>query len=89
MLNPAPASPEALVTDVDILVPNETESQIITGMADCSKEDMMDAMTRMSADLIVVMTLGAEGAFIGRGEEVGVGGRVKCRGDRSHVRRCT
>ena len=55
---------------MDILVPNETESQIITGSELCDSSEMMDLMTRMKPDLVVIMTLGGEGAFIGRGSEV-------------------
>lgn len=70
ILNPAPASTEVLLDNVDIIVPNETESQIITGSELCDSSEMMDKMTQMKAGLVVIMTLGGEGAFVGRGNEV-------------------
>lgn len=76
ILNPAPASPELALEDpsldcVDVLIPNETESQLITGVGNGeSFEKMMDIMTAKHPGQIVIMTCGKKGALIGRGQEV-------------------
>jgi hypothetical protein len=75
-LNPAPASPELTLEDpsfdcVDVLIPNETESQLIAGVRNGeSFETMMDIMTAKHPNQIVIMTCGKKGALIGRGQEV-------------------
>lgn len=87
ILNPAPASSQVLLDNVDIIVPNETESQIITGSDHRNSAEMMDVMTQMKPGLVVIMTLGGEGAFIGRGTEVGIEYVLPFSGNEFPVRR--
>lgn len=76
ILNPAPASSELLLSDpvfecVDYLIPNETESQLITGMTNtASADDMMELLVKSRKHMTVIMTLGGEGAFVGYDEKV-------------------
>ena len=71
MLNPAPAQPlpDALLGLVDVLTPNETETQILTGM---SIDD--DSVERAAAALLArgvgaaVLTLGSRGALLADGK---------------------
>lgn len=76
ILNPAPASSELLLSDpvfecVDYLIPNETESQLITGMSNTvTPDDMMDMLVKSRNHMTVIMTLGGEGAFVGYNEKV-------------------
>lgn len=69
ILNPAPAQkelPEALLKNVDLIAPNETESELITGIPVTDEASM-----RQSAEYYhqlgirgVVITLGSKGSFI-------------------------
>eukprot|EP00949_MAST-11_sp_MAST-11-sp1_P003157 g3157.t1 len=69
IFNPAPARkdlPEELLSECDIIVPNETEAEILTGIAvDCE-----DSADRAAAQLmamgckVVIITLGERGAFV-------------------------
>ncbi len=67
LFNPAPAGPIApeILSDVDVLVPNETEAQILTGMTMRTEADL----SKMAQELLkrgaknVVITLGARGLF--------------------------
>ena len=77
VLNPAPASKELLLTDpvfecVDFLLPNETESQLLTQMPSSSEDAMMDRLLSVQKDMVVIMTLGGSGAFVGMKTGVGV-----------------
>ena len=70
VLNPAPVSKELLLTDpvfecVDFLLPNETESQLLTQLPSSSEDAMMDRLLSVQKDMVVIMTLGGRGAFVG------------------------
>ncbi len=72
VLNPAPArdSPEKLLSFVDILIPNESETEILTGLPVESESQVMAAATRL-LDLgieTVILTLGERGARLFRRE---------------------
>jgi ribokinase len=68
ILNPAPAVPlpQALLRNVSILTPNETEAELLTGIRVNSRK----AATRAAAELhsrgveTVIITLGERGAFV-------------------------
>lgn len=70
VLNPAPgqALPDELLRMVDVLTPNETETQIITGMPVNSVEEAKTAAARLiqSGVSAVVITLGSKGALVAR-----------------------
>ena len=75
MLNPAPASKELLLTDavfncVDFLLPNETESQLLIQKFSENEDELMDGLLSEREDMIVIMTLGGNGAYIGMKKEV-------------------
>lgn len=62
---PAQAVPESLIAKADIVSPNETEAEAMTGMAVTSIEEARNAAVRLRAmgACEVVMKLGARGAF--------------------------
>ena len=72
VLNPAPAQPlpDSLLKYVDILTPNQSETELLSGMKVSSHEEAHRAAevlrTRMIAteNAAVVLTLGAQGALI-------------------------
>lgn len=65
VLNPAPARPlpPALLAQVDVLVPNETEAALLTGLAVGTVEEAVAAGQRLRATTsgVVLVTLGARG----------------------------
>jgi ribokinase len=73
ILNPAPAQPlpDSLLSQVSILTPNETEAELLTGIA------VSDAATAEQSALrllergveTVVITLGSRGAYVASGEQ--------------------
>lgn len=68
ILNPAPAFenvPEKLLTYTDLIVPNESEAEILTGIKITSEQSMLDAAAHLHNLGIesVVITLGSEGVF--------------------------
>lgn len=68
ILNPAPALnevPKSLLKLTDIIIPNETETEILTGIAIQSEEDMHQAADYFHNLGIrtVIITLGSKGAF--------------------------
>ncbi len=69
ILNPAPACPlpSDLLRLVDILTPNESEAQTLTGSADMAEAAHL--LTTRGAGAVVV-TCGAEGALMSRGKGV-------------------
>src|ERR1700676_1738160 len=85
ILNPAPACalPDALLRDVTILTPNETEAEVLTGI----KQSGVPAANRAAEKLrsrgvgTVIITLGERGAFIAdaNGTRIVQGYRVKVR----------
>jgi len=74
VLNPAPAAalPDALIAEVDVLVPNETELALL---ADGPIPDDPDAAAELARTLpvdTVVVTLGAQGAVVVEGSAAAV-----------------
>ncbi len=66
ILNPAPATqiPAELMAQVDILVPNRTEAELLSGApASAGAEEQARAAARIGARAVVV-TLGADGAYV-------------------------
>lgn len=75
ILNPAPAQhlPESLLRLVDVITPNETEAQALTGIEVKTEQDAQKASEILHAYGItrVLITLGAKGVWLseqGRGE---------------------
>ena len=68
ILNPAPARTldEALLHQVSVLTPNETEAAMLTDLAVASKADAERAAQKLAAMGVarVIVTLGARGAFV-------------------------
>jgi ribokinase len=66
ILNPAPAQPlpEAALSTVDIVTPNVTEAQILTGLTTTDPPALIDALRRAGA-ATVILTVGDQGAWIG------------------------
>ncbi|MBM3311452.1 MAG: ribokinase [Candidatus Aminicenantes bacterium] len=68
VLNPAPARPldAVLLRLVDVLTPNETEAEFLTGIAVRSRRDMAEAARRLRqrGPKAVLITLGAKGVFV-------------------------
>ncbi|MBK3495546.1 ribokinase [Viridibacillus sp. YIM B01967] len=75
ILNPAPARdiPNSLLQKVSILTPNETELELLTGIAADSEENLRKACHVMLEKGVnaVVVTLGSKGAFYMTSEESG------------------
>lgn len=71
VLNPAPAKelPEEFYYNVDIIAPNETETQILTGINPKDKDSRLAAIKEFHDRGIryVVLTLGSNGSFISDG----------------------
>ncbi|MCW8333293.1 ribokinase [Vibrio sp. SCSIO 43135] len=75
ILNPAPARelPDNLLKCVDVITPNETEAEVLTGITvndDESAQEAANALHRKGIE-IVLITLGAKGVWLsqnGRGE---------------------
>lgn len=77
ILNPAPAAPlaDALYKQVDVITPNETEAELLTGVRLTDRESLRRAALTLSGKGVsqVIITLGGRGAYIfdgGRGELV-------------------
>jgi len=68
ILNPAPAQPipDSLLADVDILVPNESELELLTGMPVMNADSAERAARRLLAKGVqtVIVTLGSNGALL-------------------------
>ena len=68
ILNPAPASrlPDEILANIDIITPNETEVQHLTGVRIKNEEDAIQAADILHARGVktVIITLGPEGAFL-------------------------
>jgi len=85
ILNPAPARklPHALLRDVTILTPNETEAELLTGIKQTGMPAAIRAAERLRSEgiPIIVLTLGARGALIadGSGTRIIKGFAVKVR----------
>jgi len=78
ILNPAPATPldDELLALVDIITPNETEAESLTGIAVASDEDAARAAEALHAKGIgtVLITLGRRGVWLS--EQSGKGERI-------------
>ncbi|MCD6117797.1 ribokinase [bacterium] len=68
ILNPAPAFPldEDLLRMIDVLTPNETEAEILTGIKVIDESSAKQAadMLRKKGAANVIITMGAQGAFL-------------------------
>jgi len=68
ILNPAPARPlpAALLERVDIITPNETEAELLTGIrvSDAAARSACGAALRGLGAVIAIITLGAAGVFV-------------------------
>ncbi len=68
VLNPAPAQalPEELWSSIDILTPNETEAELLTGVAVVDEKTAESAAAQLRDKGIetVIITLGANGAYV-------------------------
>jgi ribokinase len=68
ILNPAPAQPlpDELLQQVSILTPNETEAELLTGVAVVDDATALQAAEKLLARGVheVILTLGARGAFV-------------------------
>jgi ribokinase len=68
ILNPAPAQDLStrLLSHVDVLTPNESEAELLTGIAIRNGKDAMKAAGKLLAEGVrnVIITMGAQGAFI-------------------------
>jgi ribokinase len=73
ILNPAPAQQlsDSLLADVDILVPNESELQLLTSMPVTDADSAKTAAKTLLAKGVktVIVTLGANGALLVTGEQ--------------------
>lgn len=73
ILNPAPAQPliDELLKTVTLLTPNETETEILTGMTVKSKTDALKAANLLHKKGVeaVIITLGSKGALLSTKEE--------------------
>ena len=73
ILNPAPAQPlpESLLKHVNILIPNETETALLTNMPVGTEEEThaaINALSQLGVDT-VIMTLGERGALLAQNGE--------------------
>lgn len=69
ILNPAPANdsvPETLLNCTDIITPNQSEAEILTGVCVNSEDDAERAATRLHeyGIKIVIITMGSSGAYV-------------------------
>jgi len=73
ILNPAPARPipEETLTRLDYLIPNESETTLLTGIQVADLDSAEEAAERLRDEGVgtVILTLGARGAFLARAEE--------------------
>ncbi|OBQ56825.1 ribokinase [Halodesulfovibrio spirochaetisodalis] len=68
VLNPAPARPlpDSLLANITMITPNETETELLTGVTVTTAEDAQEAAAVFHTKGVkkVVITLGSKGAFI-------------------------
>lgn len=68
ILNPAPAAtlPDQILANTDIITPNETEAEKLTGITVVTEEDAKHAASSLheSGVKTVIITLGSKGAFL-------------------------
>ncbi len=76
ILNPAPAQPlsDAVLQNVSILTPNESEAELLTGVAVTDAKGAAEAAKALHAKGvgIVIVTLGARGAYVSSDQFTGV-----------------
>jgi len=81
ILNPAPAMPlgDELLKYVTILTPNETETEILTGMEVKNENDAKEAASVILSKGVemVIITLGAKGALLATKDEINIIGAHK------------
>jgi ribokinase len=83
ILNPAPAQPlpDKLLNRVSILTPNETEAELLTGIAVTDDDSVAAAAAKLRARGVqtVIITLGARGAYVATesGDQLVPGFKVK------------
>lgn len=74
VLNPAPAQnlPDEIYKNTDIIIPNETEAEIITGIAIKDKNDCERAVLELRSRGVeqVIITLGSKGCVYNKAEEI-------------------
>ncbi|MHC3377325.1 ribokinase [Ligilactobacillus equi] len=67
ILNPAPAqeAPQTLLANVDLIAPNETEAEILTGIKVVDAQSQHQAAKKLQAKGVknVIITLGSRGAY--------------------------
>lgn len=81
ILNPAPARPlsDELLSKVAILTPNETETELLTGMSVRTESDAIKAasMIRKKGVEVVIITIGSKGALLASRDETKIIGGHK------------
>jgi len=81
ILNPAPARPlsDELLNSVSILTPNETETEILTGMSVKNETDAIKAasMIHKKGVEVVIITIGSKGALLASRDETKIIGGHK------------
>lgn len=74
ILNPAPACelPPELLKNVSLIIPNQTETALLTGVLSNDESGLMEAATYIRAAGVkdVVITLGAKGSIVFAGDKV-------------------
>ncbi len=74
VLNPAPARqlPKSLLSQLDIITPNQTEAELLTGVAINNKSTAEQAAKYLleSGVKIVIITLGSAGALVANADEI-------------------
>lgn len=79
ILNPAPARPlsDSLLACVDVITPNETEAEVLTGITVTDNESAHQAALALHAKGIetVMITLGAKGVWVSHGGQGNEGGQ--------------
>lgn len=77
ILNPAPAMrtvPEELLKTTDVIAPNETETEILTGIKVVDEESMQKAAGKLHAlgIKVVLITIGSKGSFYSMDGQSGI-----------------
>ena len=77
ILNPAPAMrtvPEELLKTTDVIAPNETETEILTGIKVVDEESMRKAAAKLHAlgIKVVLITIGSKGSFYSMDVQSGI-----------------
>lgn len=77
ILNPAPAMkivPKELLETTDLIIPNETETEVLTGVEVTDEKSMEQAATKLHALGIkaVIITIGSKGAFYSNAGQTGI-----------------